>query len=269
MVSAKRSAFFRGYFVILSLCLLLHDVKLIDDWLIYGTLTSRHLRPKPVSAAFWTALLRERRLSLPDTTRQLPELFRKAPCHGKVFARRPWVARAPRSPRSPVVRGYRPVTKLRRSNPRLTRAGLESTLRGRCIPLAMSWVLSPQASTATDDLLDRVMSGSGIAVPSLWPYEVSNSLVVLLRRKKMIREDYLAARMFFRRLRASIDDGGEYFAGDRTADLVIEHGLSVHAAAYLELAIRKQLALASRDAELNRAAKLCGVRVLLQRPQAR
>ena len=129
--------------------------------------------------------------------------------------------------------------------------------------LAMSWVLPSQASTATDDLLDQVMSGSGIAVPSLWPYEVSNSLVVLLRRKKIVQEDYLAARVFFQRLSASIDDGGEYFAGDRTADLAIEYGLTVYDAAYLELAIRKQLALASRDAELNRAAKRCGVQVLL------
>ena len=127
----------------------------------------------------------------------------------------------------------------------------------------MSWVLPSQASTATDDLLDWVISGSGIAVPSLWPYEVSNSLVVLLRRKKILQEDYLAARVFFRRLRASIDDGGGYFAGDRTADLAIEHGLTVYDAAYLELAIRNQLALASRDAELNRAARRCGVRVLL------
>jgi predicted nucleic acid-binding protein len=129
--------------------------------------------------------------------------------------------------------------------------------------VALSWVFPSQASVATDDLLDRVMSGSAIAVPSLWPYEVSNALVVLLRRKKMLQQDYLAARVFFQQLRASIDDGGEYFAGDRTADLAIEHGLTVYDAAYLELAIRKHLALASRDTELNRAAKRCGLRVLL------
>lgn len=128
---------------------------------------------------------------------------------------------------------------------------------------AISWVIPSQSSAAADELLDRVMSGSGIAVPSLWPYEVANTLVALLRRKKMLRQDYLAARTFFSGLRASIDDEGVYFTASRTADLALEHGLSVYDASYLELAIRKQLALASRDADLNRAATRCGVRLLL------
>jgi predicted nucleic acid-binding protein len=129
--------------------------------------------------------------------------------------------------------------------------------------VAMSWVIPSQSSAATDSLLDQVMSGSGIAVPSLWLYEVANSLVVLLRRKKILQEDYLAARALFSGLRSSIDDEGAHFTASRIADLALDRGLSVYDAAYLELAIRKRLALASRDAELNRAATRCGVRLLL------
>jgi predicted nucleic acid-binding protein len=128
---------------------------------------------------------------------------------------------------------------------------------------AISWVIPSQSSAAAEELLDRVMSGSAIVVPSLWPYEVANTLVVLLRRKKMLRQDYLAARTFFSGLRASIDVEGVNFTASRTADLALEHRLSVYDASYLELAIRKQLALASRDADLNRAAARCGVRLLL------
>jgi predicted nucleic acid-binding protein len=39
--------------------------------------------------------------------------------------------------------------------------------------------------------------------------------------------------------------------------------LSVYDAAYLELALRRRLPLASRDAALNKAAKLAGVKTLL------
>src|SRR5579863_4475511 len=122
----------------------------------------------------------------------------------------------------------------------------------------MAWVLPSQASEPTNDLLNQLMSGAVIWVPSLWPYEVSNSLLVLLRRKRLLQEDYLAARVFFQGLRTSIDDAGQYFAGGRTADLAIEFGLTVYDAAYLELAVRKQLSLASRDSDLNRAAARCG-----------
>ncbi len=47
------------------------------------------------------------------------------------------------------------------------------------------------------------------------------------------------------------------------ADLAAANGSTVYDAAYLELAIRRQLPLASRDAGLNRAAKRHGVRLLL------
>ena len=42
-----------------------------------------------------------------------------------------------------------------------------------------------------------------------------------------------------------------------------EHGLSVYDATYLELAAQRALPLASRDADLNKAAKRCGVKLLL------
>jgi len=86
---------------------------------------------------------------------------------------------------------------------------------------------------------------------------------VLLRRKRIAQEGYIAARALLDGLRASIDDDGTRLAPTRVADLALDHGLTVYDAAYLELAIRKQLPLASRDGDLNRAAKRCGIRLLL------
>jgi predicted nucleic acid-binding protein len=69
--------------------------------------------------------------------------------------------------------------------------------------------------------------------------------------------------MLLSRLAATIDEEGIRIASAQTADLAADHQLSVYDAAYLELAIRRQLPLASRDAELNRAAKRHGIHTLL------
>lgn len=129
--------------------------------------------------------------------------------------------------------------------------------------VALSWAVASQSSSATDRLLGQVADGCRIFVPSLWPFEVANSLVVLRRRNKILPDDYLTARALITRLRASVDEEGSGVALTRVADLALEYELSVYDAAYLELAIRKQLALASRDGSLNRAAARCGVALLL------
>jgi predicted nucleic acid-binding protein len=60
-----------------------------------------------------------------------------------------------------------------------------------------------------------------------------------------------------------VDDEGPRGALGRVSDLAEKHALSVYDAAYLELATRRGLPLASCDADLNRAAKRCGVMMLL------
>jgi predicted nucleic acid-binding protein len=129
--------------------------------------------------------------------------------------------------------------------------------------VAVSWSLSSQSSALTDQLLDDVVAGGVVAVPSLWPYEVANSLVFLLRRRRIQKDDYAAARSLLSRISVSIDEEGPRLAGNRVADLALEYGLTVYDAAYLELAVRKQLPLASRDGDLNRAARRFGVQTLL------
>jgi predicted nucleic acid-binding protein len=129
--------------------------------------------------------------------------------------------------------------------------------------VAVSWSIASQSSALTDRLLDSVAVGGVIAVPPLWPYEVSNSLMFLLRRRKIQKDDYATARSLLSKLSVSIDEESPRRAWVHLADLASEHGLTVYDAAYLELAIRKQLPLASRDTELNRAAVRCGVQTLV------
>jgi predicted nucleic acid-binding protein len=112
-------------------------------------------------------------------------------------------------------------------------------------------------------LLDDIVAGGTASVPPLWLYEVANALLILWRRKRLDANDYSEAKMLLDRLRISIDQDGPRLANSRVSDLAKEHGLTVYDAAYLELAIRKQIPLASGDRSLQRAAKQSGVALLI------
>ena len=50
---------------------------------------------------------------------------------------------------------------------------------------ALAWCFEDEASSFTDGLLDRLRHGEHIAVPAHWPTEISNGLLVALRRKRI------------------------------------------------------------------------------------
>jgi predicted nucleic acid-binding protein len=111
--------------------------------------------------------------------------------------------------------------------------------------------------------LEKVAAGTPLVVPTLWPFEVANSLLALLRRKRILAAERDRALDALRRLPLVVDDEGCRLALGKTSELAVEHGLSVYDAAYLELAIRRKLPLASRDESLCDAAKCCRVKLLL------
>jgi predicted nucleic acid-binding protein len=129
--------------------------------------------------------------------------------------------------------------------------------------VGVAWAVHAQASGTSDELLDRVAAGAPLVVPTLWPFEVANSLLVLLRRKKLLAEDRARALGALARLPLVVDDEGPRLALGKISELAAAHGLSVYDAVYLELAVRRRLPLASRDAALRRAAAACRVRLLL------
>ena len=129
--------------------------------------------------------------------------------------------------------------------------------------VGVAWAVHSQASAATDELLDRVAAGTPLVVPTLWPFEVANSLLVLLRRKKLLAAERDRAIAALARLPLVVDDDGPRLALGRISELAAEHGLSVYDATYLELAVRRKLPLACRDEALCKAAQGCHVKLLL------
>ena len=128
--------------------------------------------------------------------------------------------------------------------------------------VGVAWAVPSQASAATDTLLDAVASGSPLVVPCLWPFEVANALIVLTRRRNILAEDRDVALTALARLPLHVDDEGASHALSKIAALANETGLSAYDAAYLELAIRRRLPLASTDRALLKAARRLRVQVL-------
>ena len=129
--------------------------------------------------------------------------------------------------------------------------------------VGVAWAVPAQASEATDELLDRVAEGTPLVVPTLWPFEVANSLLVLFRRKRIMAEDRDRALSALAQLPLVVDDEGPRLAWGRISELAAKPGLSVYDAVYLELAVRRKLPLASRDEVLFKAAQICRVKLLM------
>jgi predicted nucleic acid-binding protein len=128
--------------------------------------------------------------------------------------------------------------------------------------VGVAWVVSSQSSAASAILLDDVADGKPLVVPGLWMFEVANALLVLMRRKKIQPQQAARARGALSRLHPVIDDDGPRLALHRIWELAEEFALSIYDAVYLELAQRKGLPLASRDAGLRSAAAKCGILLL-------
>ena len=125
--------------------------------------------------------------------------------------------------------------------------------------MALAWVLPGQASSAAEALLKSVEAGAGIVVPTLWFLEVANGLLVAERRKTIAAPERRLALERLSALALTIDEANARDAFGRTSALAEQYGLSVYDAAYLELAIRRNLPLGTRDRVLHSAAERSGV----------
>jgi predicted nucleic acid-binding protein len=124
--------------------------------------------------------------------------------------------------------------------------------------VALAWSLEDERTPATIQVLDAVVQG-GAVVPSLWRLEVANALQMAVRRRRIEpwRRDALLAN--FATLNVAVDPETDGRAWGDTLRLADRFGLTLYDAAYLELAQRRSLPLATLDSELRAAASTLGV----------
>jgi len=129
--------------------------------------------------------------------------------------------------------------------------------------LVLAWLLPDESSTATDALFRSLASGAAADAPPLLKYEVSNALLSAFKRRQRIsREDCFSRLRDFDGLPIRFDTESPAYATTTTAKLAEDHGLTIYDAAYLELAVRKRLPLATLDRNLKSAAATMDVEVL-------
>jgi predicted nucleic acid-binding protein len=127
--------------------------------------------------------------------------------------------------------------------------------------VTLGWTLADERTDATASVL-RTVAENGAVAPSIWPIEVANSLSMAVRRNRIstaTRDRHLAD---LATLTIVLDKHTAANAWSRTLRLVDAHGLTVYDATYLELALRRQLPLATLDKAMIAAAARTGVTVL-------
>ena len=129
--------------------------------------------------------------------------------------------------------------------------------------LGLAWSVSAQASKDTERLLDAAIAGAQVTIPLLWRLEVSNGLLMLLRRGRITKETWAESVRLNSQVTFTVDDEAPGRALTTVLDVAVRSGLTVYDATYLELAQRCGLPLASRDTAMNTAAKKFGVKTLL------
>jgi predicted nucleic acid-binding protein len=125
--------------------------------------------------------------------------------------------------------------------------------------VAIGWVHPAQATTATAAMLDAIAEGASLAVPAIWPLEVANALIVLVRRRKLTDSERQMGLGWLRGLPLRVDQEMASLAFSRLSELAAAHQLSVYDAAYLELAQRRGLTLGCKNGPLWKAAKRAGI----------
>ena len=125
----------------------------------------------------------------------------------------------------------------------------------------LAWYFEDERSEASEQILDRVTE-TGAVVPLLWRYEVANGLQMAVRRKRIdtaYRDTSLAE---LRLLSIVVDRAGDEAIWSATLGLANRFHLTVYDAAYLEIAHRRGLPLATGDRALRRAAQALAIDII-------
>ena len=124
--------------------------------------------------------------------------------------------------------------------------------------VVLAWYFPDEANSYADAVA-RQLSTIDAIVPSLWPLEVANGILMGERRKRSTIEQSTRWLAFLESLPITIDGEPAANALRETLTIARTHGLSAYDAAYLELAIRRRLPIATLDRRLRIAAAGSGV----------
>lgn len=124
--------------------------------------------------------------------------------------------------------------------------------------ISLAWCFPDENDDYSQTVLD-VLAFEQALVPDLWRLEVVNALLVGERRKRSTQANTATWMGFLSSLPIAVDEETNAHAFGDTLSLARAHNLSAYDAAYLELAMRRRLPLATLDDKLRAAAQAAGV----------
>ena len=127
--------------------------------------------------------------------------------------------------------------------------------------MTMAWIFSDEASAASDAVRESLIKDYAV-VPSLWPIEVANVLLVATRRGRLSESEWPKLLDDLMALPISVDNETSDQALTNSLHLANRYDLSAYDAVYLELARRKALPVASLDNKLRAACTAAGIQAL-------
>jgi len=127
--------------------------------------------------------------------------------------------------------------------------------------LALQWFLEDEADRKYSLAVLAILSEKRASVPPLWFYEVGNGLLMAYRRKRISLDQMHG---FLARLKALPIDSAQQTITEivELPTLAQTYGLTNYDAAYLALAIRLGLPVATTDSLLRKASVSAGVKIL-------
>ena len=127
--------------------------------------------------------------------------------------------------------------------------------------VAMAWCFDDETNAYTDAILEKT-GKDGALVPSIWPLEIQNVLLVAERRGRIKQAQ---STRFFEVLGALpilIDQEQADWAAGELMAIARKLKLSAYDSAYIELAMRQGTPIATLDKGLRKAARKVGVPLL-------
>jgi predicted nucleic acid-binding protein len=127
--------------------------------------------------------------------------------------------------------------------------------------VVMAWCFEDDASTYSERVLDLLRETQAL-VPPIWPLEVANVLLIAERRSRLTEAQSTHFAQLLRALPIVVEEADVVRILSAVLAVGRAHRLSAYDAAYLELAARQGLELATQDSRLRKAAERAGVSLL-------
>ena len=124
--------------------------------------------------------------------------------------------------------------------------------------MTLSWCFADEATPYSRAVLAALQTTYAI-VPALWPFEIASGLAIAERRKRISQDQIAEFLETLRKLPIHVERREAVWLCQAMVRLAREHNLKDYDAAYLDLANRDQLQLATLDHDLQEACRTLGI----------